>query len=650
MDKNTIFCKTSEGEEAVRQRTRLVQRNLRIILIMVDGHSTVSALEERFEDAAVVVGALEELEQSGFIKRLQQEGPAPAEQPAAALADAPARPAPESAPDEVPVLTAQAPATPAKIQQPIPQPQPVVENIVISAPDDALEWSSQQFEPEPPKKPAKAARKAGPSWIDSLTGVIEGARKKLAERPKKTRAEPYEEDETILPVTIKPLPRTVGARFGWPWLAAMALVGIVVVLVLVALLFPYGNYLPDIEQQASAALHDPVKIKRIGFSFLPRPNITLEGIEVGKDRYLAIGTIRVVPELLSLLREKKVLREVDLDHVTISSQGLGRIGQWGGGGGAGAVEIRQVNLSALSLGIGDATFDGIGGEIQMGPANAPGKIQLHNADSTLTLDVQPNAGNYKIAISGKAWKTPFNPSLLFDNLDAQGELGASRFTLSKFEGRLYEGSISGTGSIDWTRGAALAGDVELKRISLPRLLPALGTDFTAEGDVSSTIRLESRADALGKLMDGLRAEASFDVKRGAVKGFDLGEAVRSMGRSPTRGGATKFEQFSGNLALEQQAYRLTNLRISSGLMKAGGYLNVGKDKRLNGVMEVEVKGSAALIKAPVAISGTTKEPQLMPTKGSMAGAALGTALLGPGFGTSLGAKAGAAVEGMTGKR
>ena len=58
MDKSTVFVKTQEGEEAMRQRTRLVQRNLRNILIMVDGQADVGDLAKRYGDEATTQAAL----------------------------------------------------------------------------------------------------------------------------------------------------------------------------------------------------------------------------------------------------------------------------------------------------------------------------------------------------------------------------------------------------------------------------------------------------------------------------------------------------------------------------------------------------------------------------------------------------------------
>ena len=47
---------------------------------------------------------------------------------------------------------------------------------------------------------------------------------------------------------------------------------------------------------------------------------------------------------------------------------------------------------------------------------------------------------------------------------------------------------------------------------------------------------------------------------------------------------------------------------------------------------------------PLNVAGTVDSPSLYPTGASMAGAAIGTAIMGPGIGTSVGAKVGAWAE------
>ena len=68
-------------------------------------------------------------------------------------------------------------------------------------------------------------------------------------------------------------------------------------------------------------------------------------------------------------------------------------------------------------------------------------------------------------------------------------------------------------------------------------------------------------------------------------------------------------------------------------------MKVTSGKKLDGLVEVELKKSVGLVAVPLSISGSVESPMVLPSKAAMAGAAVGTAVLGPGVGTSLGIKA-----------
>ncbi|MBK8917707.1 MAG: hypothetical protein IPM73_06590 [Betaproteobacteria bacterium] len=67
MDQNLIYAKTPSGDEAVRQSTRVVQRNLRMVLVQVDGKLTVGELATKIGNPKMVEQSLSELEEGGFI-------------------------------------------------------------------------------------------------------------------------------------------------------------------------------------------------------------------------------------------------------------------------------------------------------------------------------------------------------------------------------------------------------------------------------------------------------------------------------------------------------------------------------------------------------------------------------------------------------
>ena len=68
MDPNLIYVKTTAGENAIQERTRVIQRNVRMVLILVDGHSSVADLTRKIGNSQLTENALTELEGAGFIE------------------------------------------------------------------------------------------------------------------------------------------------------------------------------------------------------------------------------------------------------------------------------------------------------------------------------------------------------------------------------------------------------------------------------------------------------------------------------------------------------------------------------------------------------------------------------------------------------
>lgn len=603
MDKNTVFVKTKEGEEAVRQRTRLVQRNLRNILIMVDGQATVADLARRFGDENATQAALAELHAGGFIVASSDH-----------VDDALTLPPDDVA--DVPVLTSQLAEPNAASAAPRVSPDslpPAIEEIDLPAP----EYESLPPQARPASQPAQASQPAasGTNWggrIKSMLARKEKGAPGVPAAKKASRQHDADEDWTNERADLEPIRR--GSKFfTWPAAALSVVVGIAVLLGLTFALYPYGRHLPAIEQKASAMLGDPVKVGDIGFSFLPRPHIALHNIRVGKDAHLTVSWVRAAPDFFSLLGDKTVLHDLELGTASITGAGLGRLAQVGAGGPA--MEIRHMTLTNLDLTVGDVQLGGLHGEVMMNGRGAPEKILLRNAEGTLKLEAEPKGAGYQISASGSNWKVPFKPNLVFHTMETQGVLSGTRLDLGKFDGRIFDGLVEGKASLEWGGGAAFTGNLELKHVNATKLLAALGTALSAEGELAAKLRLDAKADTLAKLSDALRIEAAFEMKRGALKGFDLAEAARRTGSAPTRGGETKYEQLTGSLQCGPQDCRVGNVRLSSGLFKASGNMGIAGNAQLSGGVDVEIRGSATTLRMPLLISGSTKEPILTQGRG-----------------------------------
>jgi hypothetical protein len=129
-------------------------------------------------------------------------------------------------------------------------------------------------------------------------------------------------------------------------------------------------------------------------------------------------------------------------------------------------------------------------------------------------------------------------------------------------------------------------------------------------------------------------------------GLDLVKVASFLVKQSAKGGQTQFDTFTGQLAVTGKRYHLKQMDVSSGLISAKGDVKINELEKLNGTGEVALKQSVGLVSVPLIVSGTLDNPVVLPSKAALAGAAVGTAILGPGLGTSLGSKAGSAVSGL----
>jgi hypothetical protein len=189
----------------------------------------------------------------------------------------------------------------------------------------------------------------------------------------------------------------------------------------------------------------------------------------------------------------------------------------------------------------------------------------------------------------------------------------------------------------------------VNQVEIRSLLQVLGRPPTMSGRLSATPVFSASAQQAGQLAQALRLETPFDVKNGVLHGIDIGKAATSLiSREGSKGGETRFDQLSGHLALNRGTRRLTQLKISSGSLSANGNVTVSPRDELSGRVNAQVTAAGTSAVVPLNVMGSVQSPLLVPTGGTLAGAGVGTAILGPGVGTSVGAKVGGWVEGLFG--
>ncbi|HEX5362902.1 MAG TPA: AsmA-like C-terminal region-containing protein [Gallionella sp.] len=233
----------------------------------------------------------------------------------------------------------------------------------------------------------------------------------------------------------------------------------------------------------------------------------------------------------------------------------------------------------------------------------------------------------------------FGQPLAFDQIQSHVVLGPRQMEMSGLTAVLYGGVLTGGMSIKHDN-EMLNGQVSVHEINMSPLVKALTNEVLFSGKLDSEAKFSMSLDRLDRFPENLMLTGNFHLRDGVLSKVDLVQAVSSQSKAEAKGGVTKFDDLTGTINVNASGYHFRAIKISSGSLKADGRVDVAPTLQLNGVLDVDVKGTAGLVSMPVVVSGTLNDPVVRVSSSVWAGAAMGTAILGPGLGTALGVKVG----------
>ena len=437
------------------------------------------------------------------------------------------------------------------------------------------------------------------------------------------------------------------------WVRITANIGMVVVVLLVVPFFiPMQSYINQAEAIASQKLGVPVKIKSLHLAFFPTPRINAGGIVIGKDNELSIETVSVVPAIFSLLSDVKVISQVRVIQPVVKKSALDILAAYSsqnsGSAAPSPVSVRHIVLNGAKLEWPGLTLPEIDADITLVEANKSQGAQIETTDGKIKLNLTTKGIQQQITLIADKWTVPVGLPLLIDKLQMDMTLNGSKLLINKINADLYQGKIDGNAQLDWAKGWRASGKINVAKLDISKPTSMVSKSTRVTGSLSGNGDFSAIAKEPAQLTDRIGADFHFKVDHGVIYGLDLVKAASLFLKSGQKGGDTEFEELSGLLHIAGRQYELRDLKVVSGLIAADGGLKILPSKQLDGVVNVEIKNSVSLAAIPLQISGTLDNPVVLPTKAAMAGAVAGTAVLGPGVGTSLGVKAGSAVDKIKG--
>ena len=582
----------------MRHRSRLVQRHLRTVLILVDGRKTVAQLREKIGNTQSVEEALEELEKGAFVAPV-------VDQPLAETKSMSAPPGEQLlGANEPPAFNVEEGETPAPVGGSMPsEEQP--DSIYLAAQDE-----SASPPPEAPVAPAappletKAAAPAKASWLSRLEAPAPEAPAK-ADKPKKS------------PRTAKPsdgAPRSFSLPFpsiGLPRLLAYLSLGLVIALFAVLFLYPYDRHRSEAEVLLATMTGQAAHIDHLGFQLMPRPGLEMESVRVGGENGVRIAKIRVRPDLGTLGQGTRVMREMEVSGVTIPLPMLLELSRWLAAGSDRPVRIEHLRLSQVSLQLGSFVLADLAGEVSFGSNGEVSHLSLQNAEHSVKLDGEPRDGALELNLDAVGWSAG-ETAPRFTSLSGHGLLTAKGIALDSIDARTLDGLWQGKLNLSWARGYSLESNLSAKGLSMRKLSAALGREAKLDGELGGSFKLSASGTDWPQMISRLQGEGTFTVGRGLIGNMDLAEAVRHSAGPAIRGGETRFEQLAGQFRFDPKRLQLSDVQLNAGPLQASGKLAVDEAGKLDGALEVLMRSSANQIRMPVALRGSLSEPLLQP--------------------------------------
>lgn len=552
MDPNLIYAKTPTGDEAVRQSTRVVQRNLRMVLVLVDGKVSVSELSAKISNPRLVETALRELEEGGYI--------APTIEAVSVWEES------------------------LKAAQNEPQ---------QSAATALSEFST--FGPKSIGAGNSRATQSAASNFSSFGKPILPTTNVSAtviapEYVPPCLPDPDDHSETRRLSNFRPL--MLGGA------------AIVVTLVATALFYPYDQFKPDFEATASQLVNAPVRIDGIALALFPSPHLQLTGIQLGSPIDGKIAEIRVSSPFSILGGAPHKISRIDISGASLTAKRLVSIPIFRGERfGDGSIEISRIHVEQSQISLGDnLSLRDIYGKVEFRSDGTIEKAFFETADRSLLVEAMPSATGIGLNIEGRAWK-PAGSSITFASLQATGVLQKEKLFVENIDTTFLGGILRGKWLLDWSNGLSMAGDGSLIRLDCRKVSEEFAPSLKIEGDMTGTVRLRSVGRDWETLWRNSEAMLTTEITRGVLYGVDLGEAARRAGGSEVQAGSTKFDRLRSTISITPKQVVGREVRLDAGMVTASGHFVGERAGQVEGSMAVTLQTSVSSQRAAVHVFG-----------------------------------------------
>lgn len=260
----------------------------------------------------------------------------------------------------------------------------------------------------------------------------------------------------------------------------------------------------------------------------------------------------------------------------------------------------------------------------------------------LVMDADVKSTDFSLQIEPRA-KQP----LKLEQLNTHIAYTPDAIRLQQMDAKLAGGTLKGAMTL-LPATSIFRFDLSPKGVHPQPIVRAVDDGLLLSGVLDANVKGSINLDHLRDFPRESRIEGKFTIRHGELGESKLVEAVNSN-IPKTQEKKIQFDQISSDILVDNAGFQLSKLKIVASVFNAEGNLSISSQEQLDGVLGMDLKGMAGLVSFPLRVSGSLDSPVVRPTGGVMAGAAIGTALLGP-VGAAIGIRAGPLIDRVWGKK
>ncbi|MCB6183794.1 hypothetical protein LIN78_09575 [Leeia sp. TBRC 13508] len=531
-----IFEKTPQGEDEVRTRGLQLDRNARLVLILIDGQISAAELIEKLPGTDNVPAYIASLWRDGLIAPAGSFGPIDE--------------SPVLAPTSVHEEGAAHELTASAILEERVEPSFLVARPMV---DTSKPITSSQHPSFGSYKPINTSK------IDSQFPAFEPAPKPIKkEKPKLT----------IPTISVrrlfKPLIISGGA------IVAVSVLGVIGMQFVTLPLHPTA-----INHHLNAVCGEAPSYQGVRLQLLPSVNIKAEGLTAA-GACPAMSELGVGTSLSGLWAEDTELTSLSVSGVEVQSAQLMDLLE---GLHVSYPATLPVDFSNIKIGTSVGEMAGLfgSGSIENGRLT---KLNLSDSDKTVQVELNRSPVGYQFN-----WAAPQMSigGIVVNNADVSGLWAKQGVVIEKLTAVLDGGKISGSARISQSPDM-LSANLGIKGVpSRTSLFKSL--QLISDADVSGNLQMQLGLNATEPLLKRMALTGQMRMTNGSLSGADLLDVAQSDQKMFQASGRTLFLSLSTQLSLSDGKWNLSNLSLIGAAVEANGAL-VADGEKITGNLSI----------------------------------------------------------------